>query len=502
MTRFERIRKHWIWLLIGFIISTIIGLISIYFEYRSNQHELGGLLNATFHSRILNNREARTIVVCMEDTTIDLANLYITPTFDNPAEYSLKDFSLSFDVECTNVHIIPTSFVDAHKYEKDEWIFKYKDNILAAHDDTKKPFSHFVLSDTKGRCYIKTKASYDGAVDAFLYNTDVWFIVEPNKKHLSFDDWKINCKKRIFEFIEDTKFDVYYISKYNNPEFQFDVVLQSSDKKSNKPKIDNSSPEWENTIKESFNNENASFVSFEEVSQFDEKSHAELEIDDYIIQYSDTTQITLLLNKPAKKDGMFVLSYLSLKGLKTVRNYAIFEVYKGQMESKIKLLSNQKIADLCLYHQICPNNNYKIIKNNDGDLELSTRRQSSLLAAKNTDGQFGIFNMQNCYLSTHFSDSVSLYAFDINKPFWNGIVQKENGEDKYLWLIIYLSLVLFVFVCFYFADIFEDNEKASKAIFVIAFASTGILLLPLLLMGLYTLYVISKVIYIYIYLLL
>ena len=207
MISFEIIRKHWAWALIAFFITTGIAVISIFLQYKVNQRESGGSLNATFHSRLLNNREAKTIIVCLEDTTIDLANLYVTPTFDNPSEYSLKDFSLTFDVECSNVSIVPTTFVDAHEYGNNEWIYKYKENILAAHDDTKKPFSHFILSDTNGRCYIKTKASYNGSPSAFEYQTDVWFFVEPNERKLSFENWKIGCKKRIFELVDENYYE-------------------------------------------------------------------------------------------------------------------------------------------------------------------------------------------------------------------------------------------------------------------------------------------------------
>lgn len=189
---------------------------------------MGGTLNATYHSRLLNNKDARTIIVCVEDSTIDLQDLYVTPTFDNPSEFSLKDFLLSYDVECKNIEIEPTSFVETHNYGKNEWIFKYKDNILAAHDDTKKPFSSYHLKDNVGRCYIKTKASYDGAVSAFEYNTDVWFIIEKNSKNLSFDNWKIDCKKRIFEIIDEQFYDVYYYAKNHQPEYQFDVALTAS----------------------------------------------------------------------------------------------------------------------------------------------------------------------------------------------------------------------------------------------------------------------------------
>ena len=377
MTGFERFRKHWLWALVAFLVTTIIALASAYFQYRSTQHDLGGSLNATFHSRLLNNREARTIVVCMEDTTISLTNLYVTPTFDNPAEYSLKDFSLSFDAECTNVHIIPTSFVDAHEYEKNEWIYKYKDNVLAAHDDTKKPFSHFVLSDTKGRCYIKTKASYDGAADAFKYNTDVWFIVEPNKKHLSFEDWKINCKKRIFEVIEDKFYDVYYYTHDNQPEYQFDVALGASDNNSSnqmtKAEQKSSIKQQEQTSKSTETSkpekptvENKTKETVEPQKPQEDKTLRKsgvLNISNYYVQQQSTSN-TLIVNldnslasgteylllfedRDSINNNYTMYSYVSTYN-KTSENQITFDYSKNitlTNISNLKLLENSKVDD-------------------------------------------------------------------------------------------------------------------------------------------------------------
>ena len=104
------------WLVV--LLSIVIGAVGLYLQYQSRRHEVGGTLNATFHSRLLNNKDARTIIVCLEDSTIDLQDLYVTPTFDNPSEFSLKDFLLSYDVECTNIEIEPKSFIENNKYIK------------------------------------------------------------------------------------------------------------------------------------------------------------------------------------------------------------------------------------------------------------------------------------------------------------------------------------------------------------------------------------------------
>ena len=222
---FEYFRKHWIWPVLVSAITLAITIYSAHLQYRSARHEMGGSLMATFYKHSLNNREARTIVVCMEDANVNLRGLYVTPTFDNPSEFSIKDFSLTFNVQCSNVTPVPSSFVEAHSFGGDEWLFRYKDDLLAAHDDTKRIFTDYNVTGNTGHCFIETKASYDGASAAFEYNTDVWFLVVPKKRAQSYEDWKINCKKRIFDVISDRYYDVYYFSHDKAAEYQFDVAL-------------------------------------------------------------------------------------------------------------------------------------------------------------------------------------------------------------------------------------------------------------------------------------
>ena len=306
------------WLVV--LISVIISLVGLYWQYQSRRHEEGGTLNATFHSRLLNNKDARTIIVCLEDTTIDLQDLYVTPTFDNPSEFSLKDFSLSFDVECNNVEIEPTSFVESHKYGKKEWIYKYKYDILAAHDDTKKPFSTYHLKDKHGRCYIKTKASYDGAVSAFEYNTDVWFIIENNPKNLSFDNWKIDCKKRIFEIIDEQFYDVYYYAKNHQPEYQFDVALKLASENS-KTKIDNKFNKEETHEQKSKPQQSIEIKKKENITQVESPNKKEVNEPTYVNSSSDEPKID---NYVTENNNGYIHYEINLnKELETGKDYIL-----------------------------------------------------------------------------------------------------------------------------------------------------------------------------------
>lgn len=228
-SKFELFRKHWLWSILVTGITLFITIYNAYLQHRSAQHEMGGSLMATYYQRSLDNRGARTIVVCMDDANVNLNGLHVTPTLDNPREFSIKDFSLSIKATCSNVELVPSSLVETHEYGGGEWLYKYKDNLLAAHDDTKRIFTDYKVSGNTGYCLLETKASYDGAATAVEYNTNVWFLVVPRKSAQSFEQWKINCKKRLLEVVSDKYYDVFYYSRTSNVERHFDIALVDDD---------------------------------------------------------------------------------------------------------------------------------------------------------------------------------------------------------------------------------------------------------------------------------
>lgn len=229
VSKFELFRRHWLWSILVTGITLFITIYNAYLQHRSAQHEMGGSLMATYYQRSLDNRGARTIVVCMDDANVNLNGLYVTPTLDNPREFSIKDFSLSIKATCSDVELVPSSLVETHEYGGGEWLYKYKDNLLAAHDDTKRIFTEYKVSGNTGYCLLETKASYDGAATAVEYNTNVWFLVVPRKSAQSFEQWKINCKKRLLEVVSDKYYDVFYYSRTNNVERHFDIALVDND---------------------------------------------------------------------------------------------------------------------------------------------------------------------------------------------------------------------------------------------------------------------------------
>ena len=213
--RFKFIR----WSMIGALISAI----GLYYAYLNNLNQLGGSMNATYQNRIINNGDSKTIYVFLEDPSINIDDLPIVPTFDNPTKYSLKDFSLTFEAEFSNITLVPSSFVESHEDKENTWLFKYKEKVLSAYDKTHTPFSSIKVNGFNGHCVINTKASYNGIPSAFKNTIDVFFFIVPNKKHVSNTEWKKKCMEYIEESGKECFFDVYYYALKLQPEYLFDL---------------------------------------------------------------------------------------------------------------------------------------------------------------------------------------------------------------------------------------------------------------------------------------
>ena len=221
MNKSEKKKRKWFeW---G-MVASIIGLFSLLFTYINNW---GGSMDVTYQMHLMNIGETKTIVVCLEDTSINLNYLSVTPTFKCTSRVSLKHFSLSFEAECMNVTLVPSVFVDAYNYNESKYLFKYKEKELSANDDSKPPFSSIKMYGSKGRCKIKSKASFDGESSPFEYYTDVLFFVVPNNDSLPYTDWKKECEERVKDSIKEGYCDKYYFAKNHQPEYEYlcDTVL-------------------------------------------------------------------------------------------------------------------------------------------------------------------------------------------------------------------------------------------------------------------------------------
>ncbi len=422
------------------IIGTLVAIITLYLQWQSLQHEIGGRLNASYQSRLLNNRESKTIVVCLEDTTIDLSNLNVTPTFDNPSQYSINEFSLMYITENDNVNCNPSSFYQKHTANKQENIYKYSERVLDAHGESPKPFIGFEIKSDVGRCVIKAKATYDGAPSAFEYSTDIWFIVEPNKNNLSYENWKLNCKKRIFGLIRDNYYDVYYFKKGMPSEYQFDVALpnqnaiaQHSDQTNNTDYADTLS----NTISRQVNDKGV-----------DEATNT-LTINHYNIERNKNRKncITVYTNEIATRDETIYAIYEYNHGLYRCIAWNNVRLLKGK--NKFDFWSRDdvdNIEELYLCRRIPTNLSTSIIIENDSTALVRNQTNSIVLCelpySINTSYEFVIFDKGDKRISTKGSDISKLRVYISDREHnWPFSISKVYAYLRGLYLPILFHII-------------------------------------------------------------
>lgn len=444
---FETIRNHWIWAFIAFLISVTIAGVALFWQYQSKRHELGGLLNATFHGRSLSNKDSRTIVVCVEDSTQNLNNIYLTPTFDNPDEFSLHDFSLNFEVDAKDVVIIPSEFVTPYKTGTSV-LYQYNRDVLQPSMDTKNPFMGFRLKKDYARCEIISKVSFDGAASLFQYRTDVWFVYKPNNKNVPFEHWKQNCKQRVFELIDDTTFDIYYIARNNIPEYQFDVVLSNN---GNNLQLDGNDSNESQSKNDPPIEDLASIVPF---TSEDAALSEDLDISDYTLSNDSVSKITFFLNHQVKKSGKYAITVDVKDGWKIATKYASFNLEKGA--KKVTLQYNDlypKIANVKLYHQVNPDDYISVTRKEKGSLSISAESETPLLILNYANGgEYFRELTQNGFYSS-FKEKVDIEVFSITKS-WISVNKIFSSN----YFIIFIVGVAIVFLGGLLLSIFSEND--------------------------------------------
>lgn len=476
--KIEKISKHWIWA----VLASIISLTGVFWQYKSTRHDLGGILNATFHNRPLNNRDSRTIIVCVDDTVQNERDIYITPTFDNQDEYSLRDFSLTYEIVAEDIKILPSEFVSVYNEGKKKLFFRYNQDVLQAHMDTKNPLAGFIMQKEIARCEIISKVSFDGAASLFEYRTDVWFVYKPNDNNLSFEYWKLNCKQKVFELIDNNSFDIYYFSKTNNPEYQFDILLNETNIKK-KERTD--SDKTQNTIQKLSNNDDYVFIS--KISEEEERTYADLEIEDYNVERGDSTIINIFFNQPSKKSGSYVLSYWIKDGWRKKTIYKHLSIKKGQ--NGVSFVENRnvnKISNPILLHQVSLDKHLEITKNYKRYFSAKTKIAPLPILCWSYDSiSYYIRPFVTNEISEKFSQK-AICEFFCTKP---NLYEKFTNNFSYLSRCLLFSGVLILFALIfgllhYYATIKDDREFAAS--FFLGWTFTiGLLTIVLFLVLLY-----------------
>lgn len=220
-------KKSFTWGTIGAIILGLATLYGVYLQHRDEERKSGGAFEARFHENSVSADSRRTIVVCTDNVNNELTNVSVSPTINNPSRYPLPGFSLELHVDAYNMELTPTDFYPMSRLGENEFVFTYKDDKLLNQHFTPKAFQSLRIKQGRlGRCTIHTTATYEGTEHPFVYDTDVWLLLVPNTKHLPFENWRLSCKKAIYEHVETGLiYDEYYFDSQGQTYHDFDLSL-------------------------------------------------------------------------------------------------------------------------------------------------------------------------------------------------------------------------------------------------------------------------------------
>lgn len=488
----EKVKSNKYVVVLTTLFTVITAIFGLYTGIISFKHELGGSLNASIKNYSLNNNETRTIVVCFDTPSIDMSHLFITPTFDNPSEYSLKDFSLEYEVICHNINFQPNTLVSAHELGNNKTLYKYNENTLSAYGDTKQPFSSFTITGGNiGRCEINTKATYDGAPSPFYYRTDVWFIHEPNRRNVSFDFWKANCKTVIFKNISTMHYDVHYLAQNAPYEHQFDVALQAKEEHEKTTGTAYSSnrqvAKKQDNISQPVSQpapapkETPVVKKEQPVAKGTASSNGDLQIVSYkTVEYEKTTTTTFTFNKKPVGQEYYLLTYnISIDDEKQ-KYLAYSEIEVSGVSSLYKFtLNNQNYrgkphpSDFKLTKPVVADD-YIETKTSGDMLEIVNNSNSKIVCvieSKKPSGPIYYYKELNPKGMNKINianiESIHVYNIDNISPDSSLLQKNYNFWDEILFILALFStfcLIMFLWI------IFEDS-KETKYSFADSFKS-------------------------------
>ena len=163
-------------------------------------------------NNLINNNDSRTIFICICDSSQDLTGISIAPIYDNSSSYPIKDFDLCYNVDFADGNAPKSNVLyNEVKISSNTYQYRYSDKILPQWGKTIPPFQLSDLPLKDSRYIIKSKASYPGAPNPYIYTVYLWLKFIPKYNGQSLDDWKLTCKDFIYRSPNNSEsYDAFY----------------------------------------------------------------------------------------------------------------------------------------------------------------------------------------------------------------------------------------------------------------------------------------------------
>lgn len=143
------------------MIAGVCAVLGAFWGYDAYVRSQGGALQVMVDGKVAGNNHTSNIVVFMDNDSINISGLPLTPVITNIKKYSVKNFNLRYTIEShPNSNIQCTDFYSYHKMA-DKDMYDYYQNILYANCEIEPLLMRYIVyGPTESR--ITSTVNYEG----------------------------------------------------------------------------------------------------------------------------------------------------------------------------------------------------------------------------------------------------------------------------------------------------------------------------------------------------
>lgn len=464
-------------------------------QWNDYQREHGGNLSMSLMNHNINNNDERTIFICMSEPSEELTNVCITPTFDNSSQFTIKDFDLRFHLESTGFLPPANMFYDRIDFDKTTCQFKYQEKDLPQFSQTYEPFRLSSFPKENSRYTIRAKATYSNAPYPYIYTVYVWMRIVPRSLNQSLEDWKMSCKKVIYDAnVKSDTYDILYCSGKNiyyefGKDFGASYSVAVGDQKTEEKAFTsgNQVVQDQRTIvsqegKQVVDNKKAiiqkSTLSNQDTQQLDATEET-IKIANYErVLVNDTAYLELVFNKPTQVNQNYLIAFYCEKPR---RGYGEMSFNgNGRNTVRMRLYNNEDdITHVCIPEQ------KDFLKG-----EIKFKEEKRWLTITNTSNEIVMINLEYKNVIQHLttldkessasfrdikvSDIISYETYLVPQRPQNWFERLYESELYIALSIFFLSMSSFIYI-----GVEEIKKESSKHI-KISKGSVGVLIVGVL----------------------
>lgn len=228
------------------VIAGVCAIFGAFWGYDAYVRSQGGAIQLMVDGKVIDNNFTSNIVVFMDDDSINISGLPLTPVIANIKKYSVKDFNLRYTIEShPEANIQCTDFYSYHKIaEKD--MYDYYQNILYPNCEIEPLLMRYVVHGPTDSRIVST-INYEGAEKPLNLQIKLKVLRKLRQHTDTYTMWRNQAIGQLKNADLPSVFDLYFITSHSREVYK-DINLLSLDSlnapnsQSEPTSVDKSSP--------------------------------------------------------------------------------------------------------------------------------------------------------------------------------------------------------------------------------------------------------------------